>query len=222
MSMVSMLCCMLLSSAVSSAAKTTRIEAERFPVIVGAKPEKQFADAASGRAYVFLPKGPMKLDQPIKAHMAVDFDMPARMCLINVRYRIESRGSDSFYWRLNDEDWRSFPMRAGVGVRMDAREYFVAFAARNGQLAADALAGRGERAYVCRRAGRVKAFAIENGKRLTCDGQPLMEANAPVTLGWTNGRVAAEAKATTRVQIWIDGAAREIEVGPGRTELDLR
>ncbi len=109
MNPLTLVACVLLS-----APAPLRIEAERFPIIVGARPEKRFAADASGHAYVFLPKGPMTLDQPIKARMAVDFDVSTRMCLINVRYRIENRGSDSFYWRLNDEDWRSFPMRAGV------------------------------------------------------------------------------------------------------------
>ncbi len=114
MSYLAVIVCLMLPAATPSAPKTIRIEAERFPIIVGARPETRFAADASSNAYVFLPKGPMKLDQPIQAHMAVDFDMPERMCLINVRYRIEGRGSDSFYWRLNDEPWRMFTMRAGV------------------------------------------------------------------------------------------------------------
>lgn len=90
------------------------IEAENFTTIQGATPETNFAKDASGGSYVCLPKGPMTLDQPIQAMMGTEFEAVKGLCLFKVRYRILNRGSDSFYWRVDDAKWQSFPMRAGV------------------------------------------------------------------------------------------------------------
>lgn len=108
------LLCLAPSPGFPATAKTLRVEVEDFPVITGARPETRFAAEASGRAYVFLPAGPRTSTEPIQAYVALDFDMPERLCLINIRYRSEDRGSDSFYWSVNDGPWKSFPMRAGI------------------------------------------------------------------------------------------------------------
>ena len=244
------------------------IEAERFTLVEGAVRETAFAKDASGGAYVLLPRGPMKLDQPIKAHMALDFDAPKGITLINVRYRIENRGSDSFYWRMDDGEWSLFPMRAGkygvwtwdrvkltpkgkrrqerflsvlapfmkgatppkvelcdgaAGLRVvdGDREYCVAHASQDGALAAEPLTGKGERAWMCQRGGKVVAFALHNGTQLSCAGRPISACDAPVTLGGRAPDRRGEGQDPSAAVGWLGrsaGSARR----PGGTEHTVR
>ena len=72
------------------------------------------------------------------------------------------------------------------------------------------LTGKGARAWVCRRGGKVIAFALQNGTQLTYAGRPMVACDAPVTLVHRDGRLTVDAKAEGCLRLWLGRGSQPI------------